>query len=461
MTFSFVDIETTGSRVQYDRVIEIGILRVEEGRLVKTYNKLINPEMYLSPYIEQMTGISARELESAPVFDEVKEEIMEILDDTVFVAHNVRFDYGFLKNELRRYGLDLSLKQLCTVKLSRTLYPHYRKHNLDALIERFNFNCPHRHRAFDDARILWDFYNAIHNEFDRSAIENTVTLLMKSPTLPAHLNADEIKSLPEGPGVYLFYDEKGLLLYVGKSTNIKERVLSHFTNDYTSTKEMNMVREVAHIESISTAGELGALLMEAHLIKKEQPVYNRQLRKIHKLTVLKKTNTEKGYSSLMLEEAECIQVDEIPDILGIFRSQKSAIEFIRKKAAEYQLCEKILGIEKGRGPCFGSKIERCKGACTGKEIAISYNMRFAEAFYERKIKNWPFKGPIQIKEYNESTQKNDIFTIDRWCLFADDSRDVMFDYDMYKILRSFIFDERNQRKISLCSQPLFNTESPE
>ena len=136
MNLAFVDIETTGSRVQYDRVIEVGILRVEEGKLIKTYNKLINPEMYLSPYIEQMTGISSLELERAPVFDQVKEEIMEMLDDTVFVAHNVRFDYGFLKNELRRYGLDLSLKQLCTVKLSRALYPHYRKHNLDALIDR-------------------------------------------------------------------------------------------------------------------------------------------------------------------------------------------------------------------------------------------------------------------------------------------------------------------------------------
>ncbi len=449
MTFSFVDIETTGSRVQYDRVIEIGILRVEEGRLIKTYNKLINPQIYLSPYIEQMTGISSLELERAPVFDEVKEEIMEMLDSSVFVAHNVRFDYGFLKNELRRYGLDLSLKQLCTVKLSRALYPHYRKHNLDALIDRFHFSCENRHRAFDDARILWDFYNAIHKEFPVDAIEKTVSMLMKSPTIPTHLNIEEINSLPEGPGVYLFYDEKGLLLYVGKSTNIKERVLSHFTNDYTSTKEMNMVQEVAHIESISTAGELGALLMEANLIKKEQPVYNRQLRKIHKLTILKKSETTKGYHTVTMEEAECIQVEDIPSILGIFRSEKSATEFMRKKAAEHRLCEQLLGVEKGRGACFGSKIERCKGACTGKELAIAYNMRFAEAFYEKKIKNWPFAGPVHIKEYNPVTEKNDVFAIDRWCLIADDSRELLFDYDMYKILRSFIFDERNQKKISV------------
>lgn len=448
MTFSFVDIETTGSRVQYDRVIEIGILRVEEGRLVKTYNKLVNPEMYLSPYIEQMTGISSLELERAPVFDEVKEEIMEMLDNSVFVAHNVRFDYGFLKNELRRYGLDLSLKQLCTVKLSRALYPHYRKHNLDALIDRFNFNCEKRHRAFDDARILWDFYNVLHKEFDKDAIEQTVSLLMKSPTIPTHLNPDEIKMLPEGPGVYLLYDEKRLLLYVGKSTNIKERVLSHFTNDYTSTKEMNMVREVAHIESISTAGELGALLMEAHLIKKEQPVYNRQLRKVRKLTTLKKILTEKGYFTVSMQESECIAGEEVSDILGIFRSEKSAIEFMRKKAAEHQLCEQLLGIEKGKGACFGSKIERCKGACTGKELAVAYNMRFTEAFYEKKIKNWPFKGAIQIKELNSSIEKNDIFTIDKWCLVADNTRELIFDYDMYRILKNYIFDIKNQKKIS-------------
>ncbi|CAN5140061.1 hypothetical protein BH09PAT2_BH09PAT2_03550 [soil metagenome] len=448
MTLSFVDIETTGSRVQYDRIIEIGILRVEEGSVVKTYNKLINPEMYLSPYIENMTGISGLELERAPIFDDLKEEIMEILDGSVFVAHNVRFDYGFLKNEMRRYGLDLSLKQLCTVKLSRALYPHYRRHNLDALIERFAFNCENRHRAFDDARILWDFYNMIHKEFDTTSLEKTVALLIKSPTIPTHLNPEEIKSLPEGPGVYKFYDEKGLLLYIGKSTNIKERVLSHFTNDYTSTKEMNLVREVAHIEAISTAGELGALLMEAHLIKKELPIYNRQLRKINKLTVIKKATTTKGYNTLSLHESECIHVEEIPDILGIFRTQRVATEFIRQKAVDHKLCEKLLGVEKGSGACFGSKIERCRGACISRELPIAYNLRFTEAFYDKKIKSWPFKGPIYIKEYNESAEKNDIFMIDRWCLIADESRELIFDFDMYKILRSFIFDEKNKWKIS-------------
>ncbi len=448
MTFSFVDIETTGARVQYDRIIEIGILRVEEGSLVKTYNKLINPEIYLSPFIEQMTGITAHQLDRAPVFDEVKEEIMEILDGSVFVAHNVRFDYGFLKNELKRYGLDLALKQLCTVKLSRILYPHHRRHNLDALIERFHFNCENRHRALDDARILWDFYTAVNREFDTHSVQKTIAMLLKSPTIPAHLKTEEINNLPAGPGVYLFYNTEGILLYVGKSTNIKERVLSHFTNDYTSTKEMNMVREIAHIETISTAGELGALLMEAELIKKEQPVYNRQLRKVHKPSVLKRVYSEKGYYTISLNVSEKIQIEELPDILGIFRSHKSAVEYMRKKAAEFQLCEQLLGIEKGSGGCFGAKIERCRGACTGDEPKIAYNMRFAEAFYEKKIKNWPFEGAIQIREFDDTTEKLDIFTIDQWCVYSEVSSDYTFDYDLYKILRNYIFDQRNIKNIS-------------
>src|SRR3990167_75912 len=138
---TIVDIETTGSRVTYDRVIEIGILRVEEGKVVKKYQTLINPQMYISPFISQFTGISQHELETAPTFEEVKEDIFSLFEDSFFVAHNVRFDYGFIKNEFKRYGISFSNKHFCSARLSRLLFPHHRHHNLDSIIERFGLEC--------------------------------------------------------------------------------------------------------------------------------------------------------------------------------------------------------------------------------------------------------------------------------------------------------------------------------
>src|SRR5437868_4812001 len=162
---AFVDIETTGGRSFYDRVLEIGILRVEENQIVKTFHSLINPQAYIPPEITLLTGITARDIENAPTFRQIKDEILETLTDCIFVAHNVRFDYGFLKNEFQRENISFKSKHFCTVRLSQILYPMHRHHNLNAIIERFNFHCEQRHRALDDAQILFEFYKKIQEQF--------------------------------------------------------------------------------------------------------------------------------------------------------------------------------------------------------------------------------------------------------------------------------------------------------
>jgi len=175
MTYSFVDIETTGTSARHDRVIEIGILRVENDMIVKKYNQLINPETHVSPFITQITGITPDDLEDAPTFEIVKDEVYELLQNTVFVAHNVRFDHGFLKNEFKRFDMKLSMKQLCTVQLSRRLYSQFKQHNLNSIIARFGFDCNNRHRAFDDAEVLWDFYQKILSEFSENVINGMIS----------------------------------------------------------------------------------------------------------------------------------------------------------------------------------------------------------------------------------------------------------------------------------------------
>ncbi len=185
---AFIDTETTGLSVTADRIIEIGIIRVEDYQIVDTFTTLINPERHVSSEIERITGISSQSLKDAPLFSDVKDTIQNLLKDCVFVAHNARFDYGFLRNEFKRCNTSFSAKQCCTVKLSRVLFPDIRRHNLDAIIERFGFVAKRRHRALDDAKILLDFYHHLQKNFSADVLDKTLAHVMERPTLPSSLS---------------------------------------------------------------------------------------------------------------------------------------------------------------------------------------------------------------------------------------------------------------------------------
>jgi DNA polymerase III subunit epsilon len=449
----FVDVETTGMRATYDRVIDIGILRVEDGELVKTFETLVNPGDYVPAEILEMTGIIPTELEAAPYFREVKDEILETLADCIFVAHNVRFDYSFLKNEFKRQEKSFSPKHFCTVKLSRALFPEYRHHNLDSIIERFNFECQRRHRAFDDAQVLWDFYQKSLEMFSLEKMTEALNKALKKPSLPVSLKPEVVENLPEGPGVYIFYGASGVPLYVGKSINIKERVMSHFAADHSNPTEMKISQQVESIETIETSGELGALFKESELVKKMQPLYNRKLRLKRKLVVLKRV-MEDGYESIVLEELDKIEVSDLESVLGIFRSRAQAKQLLLNAVKQYGLCEKLLKLEKTKGACFNYRLGRCKGACVQKEIPLKYNFRFYEAFSTAKIQRWPFNGPILIKEQDPETEKFEGFLIDQWCYLGsvkkegkEVSHEYNFDLDTYKILQSYLRVSKNLSKI--------------
>lgn len=449
---AFVDVETSGLSVTRDRIIEIGIVRVENGKIVDTYQTLINPQTYLSPEIERITGISKSSLEDAPIFDDVKRRILEILDGCIFVAHNVRFDYGFLRNELKRCETNYSSKHFCTVKLSRTLFPEMPHHNLDSIIEKFGFSCERRHRAFDDAKILWDFYQAIQKEVPLEKIEEALTLNIKKSSLPSKLPVDMVENLPEEPGVYIFYGENGSPLYIGKSVNIKCRVMSHFTSDYSSSREMVMCQQIESIETIITAGELGALIKESELIKKMQPIYNRKLRLSRKLLILRALVNKDGYQEVMLEEVIEENLYMTENILGIYKSKKQAKGFLTEMAKKHQLCVKLLGLEKTKSACFSYRLGKCNGACIGEEKSFIYNMRFLTAFSLSKIKSWPFTGPIEIREKNELEEKEAHFLIDRWCLLPSPDASYHFDMDVYKIVLSYLQNTKNHKNIHQISQ---------
>lgn len=441
---TFVDIETTGGSIIADRVIEIGILQVRKNKLLTTYQTFLNPDRPLPDEIQLLTGITPADLEKAPSFFDIKDELFDHFDDSVFVAHNARFDYGFLKQEFLRYGIKFIPKQLCTVKLSRLLFPEHKHHNLDSIIERFQFTIGNRHRALSDAKILWEFYQKVQGLFPTERFIQTVSHILKKPNIPPQLKNFNLSGIPESPGVYIFYGKSGQPLYVGKSKNIRERVFNHFSLSAGNSLEMKIYTQVESIDFIETAGELGALLKESEMIKKLMPLYNKMLRNKEKLTVARKTETD-GIFSIKLEESDFINPNLLEEIMGIYKTKRAAREALVNIAKEFNLCDRFLGLEKTNSSCFNFKLGKCSGICVGKEKPIKYNLRFIEAFLNSKIKPWPYKGPIIIKEVSEAGEKEEQFLIDNWCVVqreegeTENLEGLKFDYDIYKILKRFLY----------------------
>lgn len=476
---AFVDIETTGTRSSYDRIIEIGVLRVENNKLVRSFKSLINPQAYLPKEITMLTGITQQDIENAPTFRSIKDEIVDVLEDCTFVAHNVRFDYAFLKHELMRERINFSSKHFCTVRLSRILFPTWQRHNLDTLIKECNISCKNRHRAYDDAQVLFEFYQQIVKTFPTEKLEKALAKTMKKPSLPINLPMEELDKLPEKPGVYIFYgNETDVPLYVGKSVNIRNRVLSHFSSDIASSTEMHIAQQIKRIETHLTAGELGALLLESKLIKELLPIYNKKSRIKHELIAVKKRTNDKGYDECYLEPISKISPDNLQDFLGFYRSRKQAKATLADIAKNHMLCEKLLGLEKTNGACFAYRLSRCNGACIGLEKPINHNLKLQTAFSENKILPWPFTSAILIQELDGVNNEFgtlgtcDYFIIKNWCFLGTVTVDnegnlnnkelgqVIFDLDIYKILRQFLKNPANKKKIKVLAEDTLNKITP-
>ncbi len=453
-TFCIIDVETTGMNPQHDRLIEIGILRVEKGVVVQTYQTMLNPEQRIPGVITSITGITAEEVQNAPTFEEVKDEIWDLIKGSIFVAHNARFDYSFLRSEFKRAGRTLSVPTLCTVKLSRALYPQHREHNLDAIIERFSFACDRRHRAFDDAKVLFEFLETVHRVFPKDAPEKIKTILGKR-SLPPQISSELMSGLPETPGIYVFHGPEGEVLYIGKSVNIRSRVQSHFTNSLSSAQEMRLFNQVADITTHQTAGEMGALLLESHLIKELMPLYNRLLRKVKKLVIARRSISKEGYFTITFERSFVEALEDYESVLGIFRSVRQAKGAIEEIAQEAELCQKLVGLEEGGGACFKYQLGKCRGACAALETPLHYNHRFTAAFSERTIRIWPYAGAVVLEEHSDE-QTGELFFIYDWRIVGayhfenDDVSEFLpvknyFDYESYKIMVQFLLKRQNKK----------------
>lgn len=439
---AIVDVETTGMSPLHDRVIEVAIIRISKNKIVDKFTTLINPQARLSPYISMFTGITNEQLVKAPLFEEVRERISGLLEGAVFVAHNARFDYSFIRSELRRSGLGFKAKTFCTVRLSRRLFPEFRSHSLESVIARYKFKFKNRHRAYDDAHVLWQFLNKIKKTVPKNTLMKAWDDLTRSLYSAEAGLRNQIDSLPESPGVYIFYDKNDAPIYIGKSKNISDRVISHFYEDIKSVKHLSLTKEVVRVGHIKTTGELGALLLEAQLVKELKPTYNSRLKKTKSFLVLMREKNKEGYMTLKTQTASSLTEIDTDNLLGTFKSKAGAKEFLSSFAEKYFLCQKVLGIDSGRGSCFAYKIGKCRGTCIGKEKKQIYNSRFLIAFVEsRQFRPWPYEGPVEIVEKNEEEDKWESYVIDRWCLIAkknslgdEEKFEHIFDPDYYRII---------------------------
>jgi len=375
--YAIVDLETTGGNPGRDKITDIAIL-IHDGKMViREYSTLVNPECRIPYHITALTGITNEMVANAPKFYEIARELVELTSNTVFVAHNVSFDYGFIRSEFLRLGYDFKREKLCTVRLSRKIIPGHASYSLGRLCDDLNITINNRHRALGDAMAtaqLLDLLIETECENQTNYIENTATLGYLHHPL---LNTEKVKKLPEEPGVYYMYNKDAELIYIGKSRNIKNRVLSHFSNKATS-KAIKMQSVVADVDCECTGSELIALLKESHEIKRHKPLFNRRQRRSLFRYELRYFTDDSGYLRFSIEKTT--NCDLTP--LACFSTKAEAHAFLSKIIEKYQLCQKLCGIYPTEGNCFHYEIGACKGACIGKEPAELYNIRASQVVKE-------------------------------------------------------------------------------
>lgn len=452
---AFVDVETTGGHPGWHRITEIAIVGMRDGEVEWEWSSLVNPGCAIPPSIQVLTGITDEMVAEAPGFEDLAREVLERLEGRLFVAHNVRFDHGFVRAELRRAGREWSGAHACTVRLSRHFYADGGRHNLDALIERHGIPCGSRHRALPDARVLAHFWQVLRRDWTPGELQVALEAVMRRPSLPPQLPPELVDELPDGPGVYRFFgaaDAAGeapdALIYVGKANNIRDRVLAHFGGAMRDAKSRRLSSQVRRIEWTETAGELGALLLEARLVRELKPVYNRRLRGGENWTWIV---DDDGGAPRLVElgdpDSGATGPGEGGDAFGLYRTARQARTALLKLAREARLCLRVLGLEPGgEGSCFGHQVGRCAGACVGKEPLARHGARLKLALAPQRLKTWPYRGAVGIHEASPSGLRQ-VHVVDQWRYLGSYAEDETapdalqpgtFDADAYRILARYL-----------------------
>lgn len=373
--YAIVDIETTGGKATRDKITEIAIVLFDGTEIIDRWETLINPECYIPYGITQLTGITQEMVEDAPKFYEVAKTIVEKTENAIFVAHNVRFDYSFIREEFRRLGYTFTRKQLCTVRLTKKSFPGLRSYGLDNLIRHFNIQVTQRHRAMGDVLATIEVLkNVLAKELGETQVKELVNLGIKESLLPHNISLERLHELPEECGVYYFHDEAGQLAYVGKSKNIKKRVAEHFSKITEKAKKLQRV--VYDISFEITGSELVALLYESHEIKAHRPYINRAQRNRYFPFVLHTYFDDEGYRCFGIAKPTAAERKKL-NIIAEYPKLSNAKSHLNRAVRNFELCGKLCNIENSPNGkvCFQYHLKQCQGACGGLESPEAYNER--------------------------------------------------------------------------------------
>ncbi len=375
--FVVVDIETTGGQVTEDRITEIALYVHDGNKVIDSFHTLVNPEKAVPTYITQLTGITQNMVDGAPRFYEVAKRIIELTEGRIFVAHNAQFDYAFIKQEFKSLGFTFTRKTLCTVRLSRKLLPKLASYGLKSVCQFLQIDLNNHHRAQADAWATTQLLaHLIEQDKELKQINHSmIDHELKSIALPPKISREEFEALPEETGVYYFYNEQDKIIYVGKSTNIKHRIASHFAPNLQSRKSLEMKNQIAYMGFELTGGELVALLLEDAEIKKHQPIFNRLQRRTNFSYGIYAFEDGHGYHQLFIDRTNK-QQDEP---LAVFESLEKAKQILRYKVDKYNLCMKLTNLYKTKGACFDYQIKKCSGACILEETPEIYNQKIQRA----------------------------------------------------------------------------------
>lgn len=370
--YSIVDIETTGNGYKGSKITEISIFVFDGKKVVDEFTTLVNPESTIPPFITNLTGITNAMVRTAPKFYEIAKEVDKITKDTIFVAHNVNFDYNIIQTEFKSLGFDFKRKKLCTVRLSRKLIPGLNSYSLGNICSSEQIPINGRHRAKGDAEATVELFRRLIQRDDNFTINSFLNPKSRQATLPPLLDKSVVDNLPETFGVYYFKNSDKDVIYVGKANNIKQRVISHFYDK--KKKEITMCLETSDISFTETGSELVALLFESSEIKQLYPKYNRAQRRTSEAVGVFSYEDQKGIIHLAYNRLKLVS-----NPLMKFYSIAECRNFLEHLCEEYELCPKYCHLQTNVTSCFHYQLKKCKGICSEKETVTIYNGRVYKA----------------------------------------------------------------------------------
>ncbi len=457
--YAIIDVETTGGVARYERITEIAIVLHDGDRVLDTFSTLINPERSIPWNITQLTGISDEMVAHAPKFYEVAKQIVELTEDAIFVAHNVSFDFSFIREEFARLGYTYSRKQLCTVRLSRKAFPGLPSYSLSNLKRHFGIYAEKSHRALDDTLATVQIFERIlAAQQGTDKVKILINHGVRETKLPKNITLERLHEAPEACGVYYLYDESGEVIYVGKSINIRKRLFEHFADQTPKGEKMRV--GVADFSFEITGSELVALLLESAEIKKIQPRINRALRIRQYSGAIFTYTDQNGYQCLAAGKRTLKNAKQL-DLVADFPKLDSARAYLDSIVRQFELCSKLCNLDFRETACFHYSIKKCFGACVGEEPPEIYNERVQTAL---SVLNRGLSGSYFLFENGRETTEKVVVAVQNGQYlgygFVDSAADmgtedlleavrlVFDDPDAPRIIRGYLDGRKKIQKIS-------------